>query len=146
MGNEMKELLQLFKHLESERIENKTLDLCIFESYKALSQRLNGDIDENEIEKIVSHKTVIPCNVFFEQLIQTKAQIKAMRLLSRDIGLSASLSQLSHGVDNVHSWQRPFIDPLRTQNPSTCKPSKYKLGAKTDEIIIDSTPQTVEEL
>merc|ERR1712176_1056608 len=59
---------------------------------------------------------------------------------------SASLSQLSHGVDNVHSWQRPFIDPLRTQNPSTCQPAKYKLDAKSDEFMIDSTPQTVEEL
>ena len=157
--SEMKELLQLFKHLESEKVQNRTLDLCIFDSYKSLSQSLNNHNDDNDdednnkedetlqaVESMVTHKTVIPCNVFFEQLIQTKAQIKAMRLLSRDLGVSTSLSQLSHGIDNVHSWQRPFIDPLQTQNPSTCKPSKYNLNARSDDIIIDSTPQTVEEL
>jgi len=157
--SEMKELLQIFKHLKSKNEQNNALDHFIFNSYNEMSHSLNDDESkQNEqmqrVQSIVdiSNKTMIPCNVFVSQLVQTKAQIKAMRLLSRDLNVSESLSQIAHGMDNSHSWQRPFIDPTRQQNPSTIGASKYNLrgirqqNAQCDEIFIDSTPQTVEEL
>eukprot|EP01084_Bolivina_argentea_P197206 337984_1 len=159
---DVKDLLQLFKHLQSENIQNQTLDRCIYQCYQILSNNLNQEHKtENtannaalhaKISTIITKKSVIPSNVFFEQLVQLKAQIKAIRLLSRDIPLSQTISDLAHGVDNPHSWQRPYIDPTRTQNPSICEHGKYNLrqakkdNYNTDEIIIDSSPQTIEEL
>jgi len=107
-------------------------------------------MNTESIKKLVTNKTIVPSNVFFEQLVELKAQIQAIRLLSRGLPLSSNLSDLCHGIDNIHSWQRPYIDPLRSQNPSICKHSKYDLKAmkehQDDEIIIDSSPQTIEEL
>lgn len=135
--------------------ENKNEDQIeeLEESNKRKLKKLKSNALDVAMTGIVMNETIFPSNVFFEQMVQLKAQMRAIRLLSRDMGLSSTISDLAHGIDNPHSWQRPYIDPLRTQNPSICKPSKYDLQAKkeiindnNDEIIIDSSPQTIEEL
>lgn len=100
---------------------------------------------DDKMKKIVQNDTIIPSNIFFEQMIELKAQIKAIRLLSRDIGLSQQLSDLSHGIDNPHSWQRPYIDPLRSErNPSILKSELYDNNGNNNKN--DKSPQTIEEL
>ena len=39
--NEIKQLVRLFSHLESEKIQNQTLDRCIYDAYKTLSSILD---------------------------------------------------------------------------------------------------------
>merc|ERR1740139_249420 len=87
-AQEMNELLQMFHHLQSQNTHNQTLDRCIFESYQTASKTLNAENDSApppmspSIEAAVSEcKTILPSNVFFSQLVQLKAQIKAFRLL-----------------------------------------------------------------
>ena len=109
-----------------------------------------------KISAIATNRTIIPSNLFFEQLKCLKAQLKAYRLLSRDMKPSKVLSDLAQGIDNVHSLQRPMMDPLRTMNPSLCRHSKYDLQTMKrvqsvgmgvgGGILIDSTPQTIEQL
>ena len=112
---------------------------------------------DSKIKAIATNGTIIPSNLFFEQIKCLKAQLKAYRLLSRDMKPSKVLNDVAQGIDNVHSLQRPMMDPLRSMNPSLCRDSKYDLhsikrsnGQFTDElggeILIDSTPQTIEQL
>jgi len=162
--NETTQLLQIFNHLKSQNIQNQTLDGCMYRAYKQSSRALNKDDPQRhkanvaevdaKIGGIATNRTIIPSNLFFEQLKCLKAQLKAYRLLSRDMKPSKVLSDLTQGIDNVHSLQRTMMDPLRTMNPSVCGHSKYDLMAKQmqegraadDDILIDSTPQTIEQL
>lgn len=41
-SNEIKQLLRLFNHLESQKIQNQTLDRCIYDSYKTFQSILNS--------------------------------------------------------------------------------------------------------
>ena len=41
-SNEIRQLLRLFNHLESQKIQNQTLDRCIYDSYKTFESILNS--------------------------------------------------------------------------------------------------------
>ena len=41
-SNEIRQLLKLFNHLESQKTQNQTLDRCIYDSYKTFQSILNS--------------------------------------------------------------------------------------------------------
>lgn len=150
--SEISDLVKIFNHLQQNNIQNRTLDLLIFQAFftishhlttndgHAISQALPKEM-KDRLSEMVCNKTRLACNSAWPQILQLKAQIHGMRKLCRDLPMSETIAQITHGIDNHQSCQRPFIDPLHTQNPSTfANEKKYDLQTKGNEA------QTIEQL
>ncbi|ETO26177.1 hypothetical protein RFI_10959 [Reticulomyxa filosa] len=104
-------LLQLFQHYQQKGIVNHTLDILIFRAYQFLRHKLDPKNAETkndqrslyeEMDAIITPHQILWCDYLWPQLIQMKSQIKAYRLLSRDLPVSNRLSELVHGAHNPH--------------------------------------------
>lgn len=153
--NDILILIKLFYYFQKNNIRNQTLDRLIYESYCHLAFRLTNEPNAFPLQKnmqrtlinIIYPTQTLTSNSYWCQLRQLKAQLLAYRYLSRDIDLSPRLVQLVHGIDNPFSFQRPFIDPFKTTNPSIQYINNYDLNSSNNnELIIDNSPKTIEQL
>ena len=77
-SSEIKQLLQLFNHLESQKIQNQTLDRCIYDSYKSMSNLMNTVKILAHIHHI-SMSFIHPCTNSVDQNIKNRMKMNKIR-------------------------------------------------------------------
>lgn len=172
--SEMESLIEIFLHLQSQGIQNRTLDQMIYESFCHLYHRISPNskalplpqsMQQNLIQTLYPTKKY-QSSSYWCQIRQLKAQLHGYRYLSRDLPVSQKMINLIHGDNNPHSKQRLYIDPtIISKDKEKSKLNRFDLNYKkqwiqdnlaltnnnknindNNNFIIDNTPQTIESL